>query len=212
LKKKYDCCQSFNSKYESLVGKIFKVISYEPYTDNIGSNKFKLKIENPETGIIYFNYNPKFEHTFPFEVVGGLDFPEGYFCKDIEENKDKFTNDITFRTPKSDGISIVRVKKENSVNTYLSIRVHGSTVNVNEKGVILLLENGVKIQKPDEKLDVEVTSDGSGYTYSAFINLDPNDITLLTQHKITDVRLYIYDRNITNGKKLIEYIKCIKDK
>lgn len=212
LKKKYACCQSYNSKYESLAGKIFKVISSEPYTDNIGKNKFKLKIENSETGIIYFDYNPKYEHTFPFEVIGGIEFPDGFFCKDIEEAQDKFTQDITFRSPISEGISFIRVKKGSSMNTYLSIRVHGSTVNVDGKGVILLLDNGNKIQKPDEKIDVEVSSNGSGYTYSAFINLNESDIALLTQNKLTDVRLYIYDGNVRNGGKLMEYIKCIKDK
>jgi hypothetical protein len=211
LNKKYACCESYNSKYNYLAGKIFKVISYEPYTDIIGSDKFKLKLENSEIGIIFFDYDPRYKHSFPFEVVGGLDFPEGFFCNDIEESKDKFTNEITYRSPESEGISIIKVKAGVKVNTYLSIRVGGSTVNVKEKGVILLLDNKLKITKPDAELDVDVNTSkyGSGYIYSAFIDLNINDIKLLTQNKITDVRLYIYDNDITDGKKISEYLKCI---
>jgi len=209
LKKKYACCESYNSKYKELVNKVFKVLSYEAYTNSIGIEKYKLQIENPETGIIYFDYSSEYEHAFPFEVIGGIDFPEGYFCKYIEERKDKFTEKVTYSTPILEPISFIKDKGESII--YMRITVGGSTPNVNKKGVIMLLDNGEKIELPDEKIDVKVSS-GSGYTYTAFISLKATEIEKLAQHSVTDVRLYIYDSTIKNGKKYQEFLKCIKDK
>lgn len=212
LKKKYACCQSYNSKYKELENKIFKVLSYEPYTNGIGTNKFKLQIENAETGIIYFDYSSEYEHSFPFEVIGGLDFPEGFLCKDIEETKDKFTDKITYRTPFSEPIVFVRVKDKEQVSTFMSITVYGSTVNVGKTGAIILLDNGEKIEKPDAKIDTKVSEYGKGYDYSAFISLSDEEIEMLKNRIITDVRLYVYDSSIKSGAKLKEYLKCISEK
>lgn len=212
LRRKYACCQSYNSKYKALENKIFKVISYEPYTNSIGTNKFKLLIENEETGQIYFDYSSEFEHSFPFEVIGGLDFPEGYLCKYIEETKDKFDNKITYRSPFPAPIEFIKVKNKEQVFTFMRISVYGSTVNLGKTGVIILLENGEKIEKSDAKIDTDVSNYGKGYDYSAFITLTDEDIMKLKSNLITDVRLYIYDRSIKDGVILKEYLKCISDK
>jgi len=212
LKKKYACCQSYNSKYKELVNKVFKVISYEPYTNSIGTKKFKLQIENVETGLIYFDYSPEYEHSFPFEVIGGLKFPEGYLCKDIEETKDKFTNKTTFRTPFSESIVFVKIKDKEQTSIFMRISVYGSTVNVGKTGAIILLDNGDKIEKPDAKINTEVSKYGKGYDYSSFITLTEDDITKMKNNVITDVRLYVYDSSIKNGVKIREYLKCIIEK
>ncbi len=212
LKRKYACCQSYNSKYDELVNKVFKVISYEPYTNNIGTDKFKLKIENKETGIIYFDYSSEFEHTFPFEVIGGFDYPKGFLCRDISEKIDKFTGDSTFNTPIENDISLIKVKSKKGVTTYLSVNVFGSTANVGIKGAIFLLENGIKIEKPEAEIKVKVSSYGKGYTYSAFIPLNSDDILKFSTNLITDIRLYVYDSKIKDGKKYLEYFKCIIEK
>jgi hypothetical protein len=200
-----------NSNYASLAGKVFKVISLKQYTKSVVYHNAKLKLENPEIGILYFDYFTGLMDSFPFEIIGGLGYPEGSLCKEIEEFKDKFTNEITYRSPASEGITFIKVKKGNNVSTYLSIRIDGSTLNFNEKGVILLLNNKLKIIKPEEKLDVEVNTRTNeyDYIYSAFIRLNTNDLKLLTQNIITDVRLYIYDKTIINGAKTKEYLKCI---
>lgn len=213
MKEKYACCEKRNSKYDALAGKIFKVISFEPYTVSPVSEKFKLQIENAETGIIYFDYSPRFENSFPFKLIDGLDFPEGYFCKDIEESKDKFSDEITFRTPIIEGISFLKIKTTDLVSTYLRIRIHGRTLNVNTTGVIILFDNGSKLEIPDAEIEVDVSSGSiDGYTYSAFISLSEDEIKLLSENIMTDVRLYIYDGIVKNGNKLADYMKCISSK
>jgi hypothetical protein len=209
LKKKYDCCESYNSKYSGLVGKVFKVLSAEPYKNIIGTEKYKLKIENAETGIIYFDYSPKYEHSFPFEVIGGLDLPEDFYCKNIETTTDKFDGKTTSRSDYSEGIAFIKVVKDNSSKIYMTVNEIGSTINVGKKGLILLLENGKKIDRPNAKLDTKVNKGGRGYVYSAFIELTQAEIKLIIENKITDNRLYIYDGVIKNGEKLSEYLKCL---
>ncbi|TDO77623.1 hypothetical protein EV143_104390 [Flavobacterium chryseum] len=209
LKTKYDCCESYNSKYKSLVGKTFKVLSYEPYTNLIGSSKYKLKIENNETGIIYFDYDPRYDFKYPFDVVGGLDLPSDFYCKKIKVSTDKFTGDVSYSTEYSEGISVIKVEKDKVSKIYLAINEQGPTLNVGAKGLILLLTNNKRINKPDAKIEVKVNKGGSGYIYSAFVELNSQDLNLLKENIITDNRLYVYDGEIKNGEKIKEYVKCL---
>jgi hypothetical protein len=67
----YECCDSYNTKYESVEGKYFIVedvhedskSKYSPYR----YLKLKRKDNNDE---VYFKYNPESKHSFPFLVVG----------------------------------------------------------------------------------------------------------------------------------------------
>src|SRR5690606_30521893 len=138
---------------------------------------------------------------------GGLDLPEGFYCKDIETTTDKFTNEITSRSDYSEGISFLKITKNGSSKVYLAINESGSTVNVGKKGLILLLENGKKIEKPNAPIDVEAGR--SNYVYSAFIELTKAEIDLIINNPITADRLYIYDGEIKFGAKLSEYLKCL---
>ena len=212
LKRNYEKYSYSASKYDALVNKVFKVLSYEPYVDIIGTEYFRLKIENSETGIIYFKYNPKYYFTFPFEVLGGIEYPEGYLCKHIEEKKDKFTDDITLRSPISEDISFTKVINKGNVTTYIRLEAYGSTACVGKTGVIILFKNGDKLEFPTEAISADVNSGGKGFMYSAFISLKPEDIKILSEQEISDIRLYIFDKAIVYGKKYKEYLKCIAQK
>lgn len=209
LKKKYACCDSYNSKYSELVGKVFKVLATEPYKNIIGTDKYKLKIENSETGILFFDYDPRYEHSFPFEVIGGLNLPEDFYCKKIETTTDKFDGKITSRSDYSEGISFIKINKNGISQIYMSINEIGSTLNVGKNGLILLLKNGNKIERPNADIDAKVNKGGNGYIYSSFIELTQEEIDLIINNPITDNRLYIYDGEIKNGAKLSEYLKCL---
>lgn len=203
------------SEYGKLLGKEFKVIEvYEIVAKYSFSNKeFAIELHNEEIGTVYYKYNAKYEHDFELEVVGGIDFPEGYFCQQITEEKDKFEDKITYYTPIESGFSFMKVITAGDTAIYLSVREYGSTLNVGEKGLYLLLSNGEKISRPNAELDTDVSSTGSGYTYSAFILLKKEEIQLLKEHLITDNRLYIYDGTVKEGsaKKIQEYLKCLTE-
>jgi hypothetical protein len=207
LKKIYKDNNSYSSEYLSLVDKIFSVVGFEPYKNILGTDKFKLILQNEEIGKIYFDYDPVYNSSFVFEVVGGLTFPENYFCQYITESTDKFSGDIKYRSEDSEGISFVKFIENNTAKIYISISVVGLTLNVGKTGLILLLENNKRIEKPDALIDVKVKS--SSWSYSAFVELNSKDLDLLKENKITDERLFIYDGVIKNGEKLKEYIKCL---
>lgn len=64
----YACCSSFNSKYEALAGKYFKVLEV---IESAELGKPCLKLEIKDSGqIVYFKYDSRFEMNFPFLVVG----------------------------------------------------------------------------------------------------------------------------------------------
>jgi len=195
-------------KHSQLAGKDFRVASVEPY-EKYGKKKFKIKLESAENGIYFYDYDPRYDHNYNLFVEGGITLPEGIYCEDITTETDKFNGDVKTYTPYSEGIALIKNAKAGKTTIYLSINEIGSTLNVGKKGLILLLENGKKIERPDASVDVKVESGGKGYVYSVFITLTQEEIKLLSENSITDNRLYIYDGTIKNGIKIKEYLKCL---
>ena len=211
LKNIYSCCTGRNSKYESLVEKIFRVISFEAYENSIGSKKYKLKLTNSEIGDIYFDYDPKYEFKFPFEVIGGLSVSDNFYCIKIDSTYDKFTNSTTYITPVQDGFKFYKIKDNKGESFFLTKNEPGASLTFGSKGFILLLENGKRIDKPDA--DIKVNSNGyGGYYCSVRIELNQLDVKLLSVNAITDSRLYIYDSVVKSGKKIIKYFNCLVNK
>ena len=74
----YKCCDGYNSKYDELAGKYFKVIDIikHPKADEneyLYGSKYYLKLqEKASNDIVYFEYSTEYEHSFPFIVVGFL--------------------------------------------------------------------------------------------------------------------------------------------
>ena len=106
-------------------------------------------------------------------------------------------------------IFYIKFKNGEIVNTYMRIEVNGKIPSVGSKGVIILFADGSKIEKPDVKINVEVDNIERGYLYTATFILNQEEIEKLTQKSITDVRLHIFDKEIIDGLKLQEYLKCI---
>lgn len=73
---KYKCCSKFNSNYDSLATKYFKVIDVLKHPKSISDeflygNKYYLKlIEKSSHDTVYFEYDTDSEYSFPFIVVG----------------------------------------------------------------------------------------------------------------------------------------------
>lgn len=197
-------------KYDLLVDKIFKVTEATPY-EKYGTKKFILKLEgtDKDKDVYYYDYDPKYDHNFNLQVVGGIQLPEGFYCDEIKPETDKFTGDVRTSTPYSEGVTFLKTVKAGKTTIYLGINEAGTSASVGAKGLILLLTNGKRIERPDAPIDVKVNTGARGFLYSAFIALTPDEIKLLTENEITDNRLYIYDGTITNGKKLAEYLKCL---
>lgn len=203
----YNTSDGFSTRYDALENKTFTVSEITPHEGIYGRRKAVLSLHNDEIGTIYYEYDSERGYYFPFEVKDGLASPEGYFCTDISEKVDKFTGEIKYYSPTVDGIMFLRVKSKEFDVTYMYISEEGSTLNVGENGLILLLSDGSKIEKPNAKIDVD--SEERGWLYSAFVELTDEDKAKLSKYEITDNRLYVYDGIVHSGKVIKEYLKCI---
>lgn len=208
LKKVLECCDGKGSKHASLAGEIFKVVSITPYESTLKRIKFVLKLTNDRFGTVYFDYEPRFEHMWDFEFVGDLNLPNDFFCRGIDSLYDKFTGETTYMTNYSDGIRFVKVRGAGKSSYFITKNTPGKTLNTGEKGFYILLANNKRIDKPDVKVKADA-GPYSGYVFSVFTQLTDADLDLLLNNEITDTRLYIYDSQIKDGKKLIEYLKCL---
>lgn len=205
---------NFSTKKESLLGKVFKV-------DSIIEDKsfrrciFKL-VETSTSETIYFIYDTKrctSRVGFPFltEKV----FRKEDFCGKLKTTKDDFTDKVSIDSPfEKDGvdrIQLSKVKNANNITYYLYLTATGSTPNVGIEGVILLLDDNTKINKPDVSVDVKVS--GTSYEYTALIPLTLAEVGTLKTKGIDKYRLYIYDHNLSFGmtEKFKMYFQCITD-
>lgn len=198
--------ENYSSDYEALVGKIFTVEKIIPY-DRFGKQKYKLRLSNPEIGTVYYDYDPQLNSSYSFEVIGGLDPPEAFFCRKIKTEKDKFSGEIKSKSPGKEGITFIKVDKEGETSLFMMIKESGTTENVGMKGLIILLENGEKIDKPEAPIEFDV--EGKNYVYSAFVELTREDVQKLLKSPMTYNRLYVYDGEIKNGDLFQEYLKCL---
>lgn len=128
-------------------------------------------------------------------------------CDWVEVKKDKFSGTVEKRTPSylhPVSFSIYKNK------LYISLTTIGHVASVNDKGVYILLENGTKITKINEDIDVDV-NDGN-YEYSAFFEVTPNDLKKLLASPITDFKLFVFEENDIDGKLYQALLKCLLSK
>lgn len=134
------------------------------------------------------------------------------YCKKIGIDVDKFTGDTTYTSPHLAGFMdpIFYIKKDGEIMIY--ILSNGSTANVGEKGAILLLKDGNKIERPEVLIDCKVNSAGAGFDYTTLFTLTEEEIELLSNSPVSAVRLYIYDMDQNEKRQLkqMEYLKCLK--
>ena len=84
------------------------------------------------------------------------------------------------------------------------------TAAAGKKGLILILANGKKIERPEASIDLDANlKGGSSFKYNAAITLTPAEIKMLTESPMTDKRLYIFDDTFPEGTKLMELLKCL---
>ena len=75
-KNTYKCCDGYNSKYDDLAGKYFKVVAVHKHpkaeeSKYVYGTKFYLELIEKENGDkVYFEYEAQLELSFPFIVVG----------------------------------------------------------------------------------------------------------------------------------------------
>jgi hypothetical protein len=213
LQKNYKKGSGYSTDYKALVGKEFKVAAIERY--NFGyppEPRYRLVLENAETGKLYFQYDEKWNSTFKFEVIGGLEFPEGHFCTFIEpiDAKPHEPGGQWYQTKgKLEGISLYGyVGKENSITFHINFNTGEKEFKTEKgKGITLVFDNGQTISRPDD--DVIPDSNGSNVLTVKLLVYGDENIKLIKEHTITGVKLGKYQDEIVEGFTIREYIKCI---
>ena len=203
--------KDFGTPYKELSGKTFKVLSFEPYKTSTGNLKHKLKIENSETDILFFDYDPKYSHSFPFEVIGGLQYPEGFFCERMLEKEPLKENSRKYEFPFANGVKLIKTVDEEYTFIFAAINLPTDTKEEKgtiRRGVTITFDNGKTISMPDQK--VNHTPNGSGGTvYSAVVSFTtPEELDLLKNHKMAKVKFDKFEREIREGDEIREYAKC----
>ncbi|PZR24411.1 MAG: hypothetical protein DI539_00095 [Flavobacterium psychrophilum] len=190
----------------ALVGKTFKVVDYKPRYTN-----YVLTLESPETGIIYYDYNTCAKKDFVFNVIGGIQFPEGYFCNGLEKGKkwisaaEGYVDEI--HTPFIEDVCLFR-----TADDQFKLRVAITTTNFKKKdikGVTLELENGEKLSFPDAVIDVTQVGANYNLTTRPRIKIDDSTLEKLQKSKIVRKIIGTYNADVNDGDMIMEYIKCL---
>lgn len=192
----------------SIEGKTFKVVDYKPRYTN-----YVLTLQNPETGTVYFDYHTTAKCDFVFEVVGGIDFPNGHFCNGLEKGKKWISAGEGYveetRTPLLDDISLFR-----TADGQFKLRVAVCTDNYkykDVKGLTLHLENGVKLNFPEAVIDVFRVGANTNLSTRPRIKIDNSALEMLKKSKIVRKTIGNYTSDVTDGYMIMEYINCLAD-
>lgn len=120
---------------------------------------------------------------------------------------DEFKNETTYRTPlhhKGFGIAypepivgIIVKEDSNQSDAYISARVFCHTIASNAKGIHIIFEDGSKLDLSEAEVDFDYNSAFSMFVANAFADIDNDTLRLIAQKKIKAIRLYIYDRYLT---------------
>lgn len=199
-----------STSYKALAGKVFKVVSYEPYINSSKELKYKLLIENSETGKLYFDYDSEYSFSFPFEVVGGLTYPKDFFCNKITEKEMGDPNNTWYQAPVADGVQVFNsVGKTQLIYMTINVPTNEKYVpNVIKRGAVLTFDNGKTIVLPDEKIKTEKSPVSNNAVFKAIIHISQENYELVKAHKLVAVKLDKYENQHNSGYAIREYLKC----
>ncbi|MGV0964752.1 hypothetical protein [Empedobacter falsenii] len=183
----YKCCSSkspYNSSYELLNGKYFKVLEVIPYgyTKEFPTlySEYFFKLEEKESkDIVYYKYNGKYEHSFPFVVVSHFEH--------LKEN--------------AKGIKIIVTK-----NYFDNTDLNGDTFEL-KTGDVWTVEDVTIEDKYYKLVYVVKNSRGNRKTLNvdSFNDTDPNRAI----HTVKDYNKYKLKFGATNWNKIFEEGKVV---
>lgn len=212
---------NFKTVPDSLENRIFLVEDItgkdgKAYTANFIMDRPILKLRDTMNNqVIYYWYDNSDEYSFPF-LTSNIKIDIEVLCSKIKKKTDDFTDEIKINSPIIDGgksapVILYKTIKNGKAIYDLRLQSYGNTPSVDGKGVIILFEDGTKMNKPAIKIDVGV--DKSRYVYSAYIQLTETEVKSLSIKKINKFRLYVYDQELKQvyAEKITNYVKCVME-
>lgn len=144
-------------------------------------------------------------------------------CSKIEESYNEFDNIKSFstayiiddKTPYSGiriyGVSYVKNIQQRRTTYYLSLETSTPSPDATEDGVVILLENNVKIRKPRAPVKTDVGRDGD-FKVSSFITLSLTDLALLKKSPIKSFELYVDRGIVERPQEVYNMFLCLLSK
>lgn len=127
----------------------------------------------------------------------------------LQRKEDKFEDKMMIHTFYNPYIECLKFIENENDTYYLRLYSRGSISVVDGKGIYILFEDGSKLIFKNEDIDVDV--DENGFLYSGFVRLDLDQVKKISEIKIMDFKLYIFERHVPSdvSKRLIDEVKCL---
>lgn len=207
----------YHTGHDEIAGKEFKVISVTPYTNSLGTHKYKIELLDEDSKTVWFDYSEEYSGSYYFSIKGNLGLSKEFICsKLISKEVDKFDGEITYRMEKGNGLFyFIKITRNNESEYYLSAHAKAVTLGaIGKSGFTVLFENGEKMDFPDAKLDTEVqTSEHieEPYIVSAFVPITKDQLYLFINNRISMTRHYIFDTDFSkyNPDDILEVADCL---
>jgi len=198
------------TRVDALLGKQFKVNAIDKLTFPGSTSEYtRITLQGQEGQILYYSYNSKYDFKYPFEVIGGLTLPEGFYCDYI--TKQEYGTNVRYTAMVAIGTSVTKSVAAGKASYSMSFAVYGDK---DPGGMIskvtLALENNKTIVDNNQSLFAEMRS-ATSYKYSFTVLLSDAQIQLLAQNKLIGIKAGPLVLPFENATKLQGVIKCIQN-
>ncbi|MGZ3863494.1 MAG: hypothetical protein ACXVPN_08740 [Bacteroidia bacterium] len=127
-------------------------------------------------------------------------------CKDIQRKPDKFTGEVKLSTPPGQ-ISFLKIINEKSTDYFCNIIEDQDNINNNGRGLIVVLKDGTRINKPAVEVKVDVKT--PRFRHYASFKLTEDELVQLSKSEITDVKMITFEFAVEKGAELKNNLKCL---
>lgn len=198
--------KNYDTDTNALLGKQLKVVKIDSLI-NPYQKMCRITLVGNDGTNIYYKYDGKFDIDYPFEVIGGLTLPEGFYCEYV--TKEASGSLVVYNTLIGRGIRISKRINAGKASYTMSFNVFGKKdTNGPVTKVTLFLENNKTIIDTNQMF--YSTLESNEYKYSFTISLTEAQVQLLAQNKIISVKAGELDMPFQKKIKLQEVVKCMQ--
>lgn len=202
-----DKYSSYTSR-QAIIDKMFIVVNAEKYDPaNSKYDYYRITLKNAEGNLVYYKYSYTEEIHYPFEVIGGLDLPDDFYCDYIIERTDYKGENIK-ESATEKGYKLYKKTLDSKTVYELQFTEFIESEGKEGEGVILILDNNKEI-KFAETYVLAKPHNGKSYKYFTQLTLNPDHLKLLKQHEIKTVRLFDQVVVFKPGRKLKGIFNCL---
>jgi len=189
----------------ALLGKIFKVIDVKR-DKSYDIEDVTIELEGRDNLKLYYRYDQKYDFDYHFEVIGGLNLPDGFYCEYITTtNTEEGTN---AKASVGVGVHVSKDVEKGKSAYYLIFNLFLPKDSKPLSSLTLILDGQKTIVKKSSLIIPEF-HDGLKYKYSFTTFLTPQDLALIKVNKITGVRLGDQVAPVPNGQKMQGILNCL---